>query len=106
MLRKLIKPDFRDLRAAGRKDAKRKPPPPYKTHAENYYYIKQMNNHTPLVVELVTGETYSCRLEWYDERCIKIKQADGLTRLVFKSHIKCIYKDPAAPQRAEGDDSE
>lgn len=106
MLRKLIKPNLRDLKAAGRKDGKRKPPPPYKTHAENYYYIKQMNNHTALVIELINGETYHARLEWYDEKCIKIKQADGLTKLVFKSHIKCIFKDPAFHETSEGSDSE
>lgn len=95
MTRKLIKPNLKEIKQGAKKDLKRKPPPPYKTHAENYYYVKQMNYHTPLIVELLDGEKVSCKLEWYDERCLKIKRPDGNTMIVFKAQIKFIYKDPA-----------
>ena len=80
-----------------KRETKRKPPPPYKTHAENYYYIKQMNNRTPMVFELINGEKYKGFIEWYDLKCIKIKQVDGDNFIFFKHFIKYMYKDPEAP---------
>ncbi|MCJ7524385.1 MAG: hypothetical protein MUP71_04075, partial [Candidatus Aminicenantes bacterium] len=59
-----------------------------------YYYIKQMNNRTQLVLELVSGEILKVMLDWYDEKCLKIKKLDGGTLIVFKSQIKYIYKNP------------
>ena len=94
MIRKLIKPNLREIKQKSDKENKRKPPPPYKTHAENYYYIKQMNNRTQLVLELVSGDTLKGLLDWYDEKCLKIKKLDGGTLIVFKSQIKYIYKNP------------
>ncbi len=94
MTRKLIKPNFRQIKQNAQKESKRKPPPPYKTHAENYYYIKQMNNRTHLVLQLTDGETLKGILEWYDEKCIKIKKENGENLILFKSQIKYIYKNP------------
>jgi len=95
MTRKLIKPNLRDIKQGAKKEFKHKPPPPYKTHAENYYYVKQMNNHTPLVIVLIDGETMNARIEWYDENCLKIKKQNGDNLILFKSQIKYIFKDPA-----------
>ena len=94
MTRKLIKPDLNEIKKHQKKDAKKKPPPPYKTHAENYYYIKQMNNRTPMVVALVDGTQFKGRIEWYDEKCIKVKTEDGENYIVFKHFIKYIFKNP------------
>ena len=96
MTRKLIKPNLKEIKRDAKRDQKKKPPPPYKTNAENYYYIKQMNNQTPMVVELTSGETFRGRIEWYDEKCIKLKQPDGGNFIVFKQVIKYMYKDLAA----------
>jgi hypothetical protein len=85
MIRKLITPNLREIKQRADKENKHKPPPPYKTHAENYYYIKQMNNRTQLVLELVSGDTLKGLLDWYDEKCLKI---------VFKTQIKYIFKNP------------
>ncbi len=93
MTRKLIKPDLKEIKRDAKREQKKKPPPPYKTNAENYYYIKQMNNQTPMVLELTTGEKLRGRIEWYDEKCIKFKQADGGNFIVFKQVIKLMYKD-------------
>ena len=94
MTRKLIKPDLKEIKKGSKKEGRKKPPPPYKTHAENYYYIKQMNNKTPMVIELVTGEVLKCRIEWYDKSCVKIKQPDEKNLIIFKNVIKYMYKDP------------
>ena len=92
MTRKLIKPDLNEIKKFQKKDARRKPPPAYKTHAENYYYIKQMNNRTPMVIELVNGEILKGRIEGYDEKCIKFRREDDENFIVFKHFIKYMYK--------------
>jgi len=94
MTRKLIKPNLRELKQQDKKDMRRKPPPPYKTHAENYYYIKQMNNRTQIVCELINGEVIKGLIEWYDEKCLKIKKLDGNNLIIFKNHVKYFYKNP------------
>jgi len=95
MTRKLIKPDLNEIKKFQKKDFKKKPPPPYKTHAENYYYVKQMNNHTPMLLELVNGEILKGKIEWYDDKCIKVKKDDYDSLIVFKHYIKFLQKDPA-----------
>ena len=92
MRRKLIKPNLDEIKK-GVSTQKRKPAPPYKTHAENYYYIKQMNNRTPLVLELLNGEKIQGLIEWYDKSCLKIRKKDGFKIILFKHSIKCLYKD-------------
>lgn len=94
MNRKLIKPDLKDLKKNAKKDRK-KPPPPYKTHAENYYYIKQMNNRTPMVITLTDGTQLKGRIEWYDEMCIKVRlEENSNSYILFKHVIKYMNKDP------------
>ena len=94
MTRKLIKPDLNEVKKIYKNDAKKKPPPPHRTHAENYYYVKQMNNRTRLEIELIDGTSVKGTLEWYDERCLKIKKEDGDNIILFKHFIKLIRKLP------------
>jgi len=94
MTRKLIKPDLTEAKKTLKKDTKKKPPPPYRTHAESYYYVKQMNNKTLLVIELADNTTIRGTLEWYDEKCLKIKKEDSANIIVFKHFIKFIHKAP------------
>ena len=101
MTRKLIKPDLIEIKKYQKRDSKKKPPPPYKTHAENYYYIKQMNNRTPMVFELIDGKIFNGKIEWYDVKCIKIKTDDDNNYVVFKHFIKYMYKDPKFVQEEE-----
>lgn len=101
MIRKLIKPDLNEIKKFQKKEQKKKPPPPYKTHAENYYYVKQMNNRTPMIVQLINGETLKGRIEWYDERCIKIKDDDEENYIVFKHVIKYMHKNPEAVEEED-----
>lgn len=71
----------------------RKPTPPDQTHAENFYYQKQMQTHTPLVVVLKDGEQIKGTIEWYDRDCIKINRHGAANILLYKPSIKYMYKD-------------
>ncbi len=93
MTRKLIKPDLNEAKKFLKKDTRKKPPPPYRTHAENYYYVKQMNNKTMLIIELIDDTRIKGCIEWYDERCLKIKKEDGDNIILFKHYIKFMHKD-------------
>ncbi|MEN8154725.1 MAG: hypothetical protein ABFR75_11965 [Acidobacteriota bacterium] len=94
MTRKLIKPDLAEVKKAFKKDSKKKTPPPYRTHAESYYYVKQMNNRTMLVIELIDSTSVKGTIEWYDDKCLKIKKDDGSNIILFKHFIKFIHKAP------------
>ena len=83
--------------ASASAEARRKPTPPEKTHAEEYYFVKQMNAKTPMVVALVDGELLRGWIEWYDEECVKLNRTDAPNLLLYKRHVKYIYKDPDAP---------
>lgn len=61
------------------------------SHAEAFYFQKQIQQQTNLTVVLEDGEEFTGLLEWYD-RCV-IKLRVGRQRvLVYKSGIKYLYK--------------
>ncbi len=96
--RKLIRPSLnRTEQPAERRDrgmnAGRKTPPPEQTHAENFYYQKQMQAKTPMVIVLTDGETVHGVIEWYDKHCIKITRNGQPNVLIYKPSIKYIYKE-------------
>jgi sRNA-binding regulator protein Hfq len=70
----------------------RKTSPPDSTNAENFYYVKQMQQKTPMVVVLRDGEEVSGVIEWYDKACLKVNRAEGPNVMVYKSNIKYMYK--------------
>ena len=39
----------------------KKPAPPEITHAENFYWVKQMQSHTPMAVVLRTARSFAAR---------------------------------------------
>ena len=93
--RKLIRPSFNELK--DKMEAKRNPNPkkivPQETtNAENFYYVKQMQSKTPMVVVLQDGETVQGVIEWYDKTCLKINRDEGPNLLVYKPSIKYMYK--------------
>jgi sRNA-binding regulator protein Hfq len=107
--RKLIRPsltEFKEQQMAQRKPQKR-PSPPDQTNAENFYYVKQMQARTPMVVVLADGEELRGVIEWYDRSCIKIHRSGGPNVLVYKANIKYLYKEndkngqPAPPPKVE-----
>jgi sRNA-binding regulator protein Hfq len=71
---------------------RRRPAPPEITAAEAFYYLKQMNHKTPMVVILDDGEELRGHIEWYDRGCIKVHREDGPNLLLFKHSIKYLYK--------------
>ncbi|HXW55249.1 MAG TPA: RNA chaperone Hfq [Candidatus Cybelea sp.] len=72
---------------------RKKPAPPEQTHAENFYYVKQMQARTPVAVVLNDGEVLRGIVEWYDRDCIKLTRFGNPNLLVYKHCIKYLYKD-------------
>lgn len=104
--RKLIRPSLSDLREQEQSKYarnQRKRVPPEQTSAEEYYYLKQMANKTPMVVCLVTGEEIHGIIEWYDKNCIKVNREKGPNLLIPKSSIKYLYKENEAKE-VDGDE--
>jgi sRNA-binding regulator protein Hfq len=72
----------------------KKPAPAEQTHAENFYYQKQMQSKTPMVVVTREGEELRGIIEWYDKNCIKLNRASGESNLlIYKSSIRYIFKE-------------
>ena len=57
MNRRLIRPTLSDVQDQLGARMQRKDLPPEQTNAENFYYLKQMQARTPMVVVLDQGET-------------------------------------------------
>lgn len=73
-------------------DRRRKAPPPTETYAETYYYKKQMDSRTDMIIILQDGEEITGKIEWYDLGAIKIDRADEPKILLLKHNIKYMYK--------------
>jgi sRNA-binding regulator protein Hfq len=91
---------------------RKRQPPPSETHAEIYYYKKQIDAHTPMVIVLMDGEQIEGTIEWYDRGALKINRKSEPNLLVLKRQIKYMYKledrvpqlrrvEDASPQPAE-----
>ncbi len=71
----------------------KKTPPAEQTHAENFYYQKQMQSKTPMVFVLQDGEAIHGVIEWYDKTCLKITRSGQANLLIYKPSIKYMYKE-------------
>ena len=71
----------------------KKTPPPESTNAENFYYQKQMQSKTPMVVVLRDGEEIHGAIEWYDRNCIKLNRNGQPNLMIYKPSIKYMYKE-------------
>jgi sRNA-binding regulator protein Hfq len=74
----------------------RKGAPPDQTNAENFYYQKQMQSRTPMVVVLSDGEEIHGVIEWYDRSCIKLNRSGQPNLMIYKPSIKYMYKEGEA----------
>jgi sRNA-binding regulator protein Hfq len=80
------------------KEPNRRPPsgkkstPPDQTNAEQFYYSKQMQAKTHMVVVLTDGEQLEGLIEWYDRDCLKLNRIGAPNLLLFKHSIKYMYK--------------
>jgi host factor-I protein len=96
--RKLIRPSFNEMKEKMEPPRKSPPPqkrptPPDQTNAENFYYVKQMQAKTPMVITLKDGEVLKGSIEWYDRSCLKVNRDGEPNVLVYKSNIKYMHKD-------------
>jgi sRNA-binding regulator protein Hfq len=66
--------------------------PPEVTNAENFYYLKQMNSKTPMVIMLTDGEEVRGWIEWYDRNCLKVNREGAPNLLIQKHCIKYLFK--------------
>jgi host factor-I protein len=83
----------RSERSAGGGGGK-KPAPPEQTNAENFYYQKQMQSRTPMVIVLRDGEEVHGVIEWYDRNCIKVNRENGEPNvMIYKPAIKYMFKE-------------
>ena len=128
MNRKLIRPDFNDIKEKIGRSPKsqaqpeasvqtvaksqdqgamapqasggprRKIAPPEQTNAESFYYLKQMQAKTPMVIVLQNDEKIRGVIEWYDKHCLKINRIKEPNLLVPKHNIKYIYKPDEEPR--------
>jgi sRNA-binding regulator protein Hfq len=60
------------------------------THAEAFYFQKQVQTQTLMVFVLDDGDQIEGYIEWYDRNSIKVRNS-GRT-LIYKSSIKYLYK--------------
>jgi len=67
--------------------------PPEQTHAENFYYQKQMQGKTPMVIVLQDDEEVHGVIEWYDKYCLKVNRTGEPNLLIYKPSIKYMYKE-------------
>jgi host factor-I protein len=71
----------------------RRPSPPEQTNAENFYYQKQMQSKTPMVIVLRDGEEIHGVIEWYDKSCIKVNRSGAPNLMIYKPAIKYMFKE-------------
>ena len=92
--RRLIRPSISEVtdRSGLRSGMHRKQAPPEQTNAENFYYIKQMQSKTQMVIVLKDGEELHGVIEWYDKSCLKVNRDNGPNVLIYKPNIKYMYK--------------
>ena len=84
----------RGERPTGGAGGGKKAAPPEQTNAENFYYQKQMQARTPMVIVLRDGEEVHGYIEWYDRNCIKVNRESGEPNLmIYKPAIKYMFKE-------------
>ncbi len=87
-------PDFKRAKGNGNGNggSHNRPAPPESTNAENFYYLKQMNSRTPMVIVLTDGEEIRGCIEWYDKTCLKVNREGAPNVLIQKHVIKYVFK--------------
>ena len=76
-----------------RSNGARKSAPPEQTNAENFYFQKQMQSKTPMVIVLLDDEEVHGVIEWYDKTCIKVNRINAPNLMIYKPSIKYMYKE-------------
>ncbi len=71
---------------------RKKTAPSPETNAEVYYYKKQIDSRTLMVVVLQDGEEIEGTIEWYDLKALKINRKSEPNLMVLKHNIKYMFK--------------
>lgn len=66
--------------------------PATETNAEIFYYKKQMDGDTLMVIVLQDNEKIEGTIEWYDRHALKINRAGKPNLMLLKHNIKYMYK--------------
>ncbi len=114
MNRKLIRTTLAEIRERGEREAtnrsrdsggggQRKRVPPEQTNAESFYYKKQMDNRTPMVIVLQDGEELKGTIEWYDRSCIKLHRIGAPNLLVLKHNVKYMFKENESDEDSDSE---
>ena len=64
---------------------------PESSHAEAFYFQKQMQQQTEMTVVLEDGEQLHGLIQWYDKCVVKLQVGRNRV-LIYKSGIKYLYK--------------
>jgi sRNA-binding regulator protein Hfq len=83
----------------------RKRVPPSETNAEIFYYKKQMDAHTVMVIVLNDGEEIEGTIEWYDRSALKVNRKDAPNILLLKHNIKYMFKAEDRDGGGSGDEA-
>jgi host factor-I protein len=89
---KFFRPATNDFRRAPKNTRAMRPAPPETTNAESFYYLKQMNSKTPMVIVMTDGEEVRGWIEWYDRTCLKVNREGAPNLLIQKHCIKYLFK--------------
>lgn len=85
--------DHSDRESSYSGDQRRKSSSPQtETFAEVFYYKKQMNARTKMVIVLCDDEEIEGIIEWYDAGALKLSRVGEPNLLVLKHNIKYLYK--------------
>jgi host factor-I protein len=78
--------------AAAAVQIRKRVPPPVETNAEIFYYKKQIDAHTLMVIVLQDGEEIEGTIEWYDRGALKVNRKSAPNLLILKHNVKYMYK--------------
>ena len=71
---------------------RKRTPPPMETNAELFYYKKQIDAHTLMVIVLRDGEEIEGTIEWYDRGALKVNRKAAPNLLLLKRNVKYMFK--------------
>ena len=71
---------------------RKRTPPPMETNAELFYYKKQIDAHTLMVIVLRDGEEIEGTIEWYDRGALKVNRKSAPNLLLLKRNVKYMFK--------------
>lgn len=86
------KKNYSQQRSSRYGSSQKKQPPSVETLAETYYYKKQMDAKTEMVIVLQDGEEIEGTIEWYDKGALKVNRSDAPNILLLKHNIKYLFK--------------